>query len=635
MWPRNGDLAAEWKYHAEALAFANNLALCGYDDWRLPNINELESIMHADQADSTTWLATKGFMNVQSLWHWTSTTLAYVDSDWAWSVLLSNGATNRNTAKVKERLCVWPVRTGEAAPPAALWRTGQYNSWVEGDDGALRKGVPWPDPRFRDEGDGTVTDLLTGLAWSKDADTPGPDVCEPVVRKCWIEVQDYIRCLNEKAYLGYTDWRLPNRTELVSLVDRGRRNPALPENHPFTNIGWDHYWSSTSYRSDTANAWTVNMYYGEVVWNHKSYSGCSHHVWPVRGGQVQTFATLTVATAGSGTGTVTSSPGGINCGEDCSEAFAEGTVVTLTATPGYGSVLTGWSGGGCSGTGTCQVTINGATQVTATFIRQVGLTVNKSGGGSGTVTSSPPGIACGSACFAVYEKGTSVTLNAAADAGAAFEGWSGACSGTGTCSLTLNSNTTVNATFTAIPVCTYTLKPTSKAFTANGGNVTVSVTAAGQTICPSPAITAPGWISTTPSAWVKNKGTIRIAAPKTTTSQQRSGTVYIGGQAFAVTQAGAACAITKFTPASQSHSKWGQSGFFGVEVAPQDCAWTTSVSAAAMPWLHITSGAGTGNGTVQYGIDENSGKAARSGTISVVLTQNGKKKAFTVRQGNK
>jgi hypothetical protein len=54
-----------------------------------------------------------------------------------------------------------------------------------------------------------------------------------------------------------------------------------------------------------------------------------------------------------------------------------------------------------------------------------------------------------------------------------------------------------------------------------------------------------------------------------------------------------------------------------------------------MPWLHIASGAGTGNGTVQYGIDENLGKASRTGTITVTLTQNSKKKAFTVKQGNK
>jgi hypothetical protein len=76
--------------------------------------------------------------------------------------------------------------------------------------------------------------------------------------------------------------------------------------------------------------------------------------------------TLSITTAGTGTGAVTSSPAGINCGSDCSEAYAEGTVVTLTGTPGPSSTFAGWSGG-CSGTGTCQVTMNFPVSVTATF----------------------------------------------------------------------------------------------------------------------------------------------------------------------------------------------------------------------------------------------------------------------------
>lgn len=84
--------------------------------------------------------------------------------------------------------------------------------------------------------------------------------------------------------------------------------------------------------------------------------------------------TLTIATAGTGSGTVTSSPTGINCGATCSASFASGTSVTLTATPATSSTFTGWSGGGCSGTGSCVVTMDAAKTVTATF--------TSSGGGS-------------------------------------------------------------------------------------------------------------------------------------------------------------------------------------------------------------------------------------------------------------
>jgi hypothetical protein len=76
---------------------------------------------------------------------------------------------------------------------------------------------------------------------------------------------------------------------------------------------------------------------------------------------------LTVALGGDGTGTVTSSPSGINCSGDCTESYAQGTAVTLTATAGTDSVFSGWSGGGCVGTGNCTVTMNAATTVTATF----------------------------------------------------------------------------------------------------------------------------------------------------------------------------------------------------------------------------------------------------------------------------
>jgi alpha-tubulin suppressor-like RCC1 family protein len=77
--------------------------------------------------------------------------------------------------------------------------------------------------------------------------------------------------------------------------------------------------------------------------------------------------TLAVSKSGTGAGTVTSSPAAITCGATCSHQFAYGTSVTLTATPGSASTFKGWSGGACTGTGTCAVTTNSATSVTATF----------------------------------------------------------------------------------------------------------------------------------------------------------------------------------------------------------------------------------------------------------------------------
>ncbi len=95
--------------------------------------------------------------------------------------------------------------------------------------------------------------------------------------------------------------------------------------------------------ADTANNWTA-----KYIW--------LYHL-PV----------LTVTKLGVGIGTVTSSPSGINCGTTCSYGFADNTVVTLTAVATAPSIFTGWSGAGCSGTGTCTVTMNSAKSVSATF----------------------------------------------------------------------------------------------------------------------------------------------------------------------------------------------------------------------------------------------------------------------------
>jgi hypothetical protein len=147
---------------------------------------------------------------------------------------------------------------------------------------------------------------------------------------------------------------------------------------------------------------------------------------------------------------VTSSPSGISCPTTCSANYTSGTPVTLTAAAGTGSTFAGWSGA-CSGTGSCSVTMSKAQAVTATFNTtpiQFALTVTEAGTGSGTVTSSPAGINCPTTCSANYNSGTPVTLTATAGTGSTFAGWSGACSGIGSCSVTMSQARAVTATFT-------------------------------------------------------------------------------------------------------------------------------------------------------------------------------------------
>ena len=162
---------------------------------------------------------------------------------------------------------------------------------------------------------------------------------------------------------------------------------------------------------------------------------------------------LAVTTSGPNTGTVTSAPAGIDCGSTCSAGFAPGTAVTLTAAPAAGFSFTGWSGGGCSGTGSCSVTVTAATGITATFqaivVPPVSLTVTTTGAVGGTVMSNPSGIACGVTCTANFPSGTAVILTAAPAPGFSFAGWSGAgCTGNGVCAVTLTQATQVLAGFT-------------------------------------------------------------------------------------------------------------------------------------------------------------------------------------------
>lgn len=164
---------------------------------------------------------------------------------------------------------------------------------------------------------------------------------------------------------------------------------------------------------------------------------------------------LTVNTVGTGTGIVTSSPSGIDCGADCSEIYGDNASIILTATPDSESSFIGWSGGGCSGIGTCTVTMDEAKTITANFDAisddQHPLIVNVAGPGIGSVVSLPSGIFCGSDCLEIYDDNTSVTLIAREEpTSSAFAGWSGdECSSIGyeTCTVIMTRAKTITATF--------------------------------------------------------------------------------------------------------------------------------------------------------------------------------------------
>ena len=181
--------------------------------------------------------------------------------------------------------------------------------------------------------------------------------------------------------------------------------------------------------------------------------------------------TLSVTKSGNGSGTVTSSTGGINCGTTCTAPYSSTAVVTLTATAAANATFSGWSGA-CTGTGpTCVLAMTQNRTVDAAFTVPVvenDLVVSRTGPGAGTVTAGG-GINCGTSCTAPYAYGTVVTLTATASSGSVFAGWSGACTGTATiCSVTMNGSRNVTATFNLADPTTPCANPIT--FTSNTGN---------------------------------------------------------------------------------------------------------------------------------------------------------------------
>ena len=166
---------------------------------------------------------------------------------------------------------------------------------------------------------------------------------------------------------------------------------------------------------------------------------------------------LTVVKAGTGTGTVTSNPSGISCGTACAADFAFTTIITLTAVPAEGSTFASWSVAGCGGTApSCTFGMTEDTTIIATFsaitpVPMSTLTVQKNGSGSGTVTSAPSGINCGNDCSGPFPTGDTVRLTASPASGSTFVEWTGACSGTGECLVTMTTNQTVSARFDLVP----------------------------------------------------------------------------------------------------------------------------------------------------------------------------------------
>jgi len=314
--------AANW---VTALSAAQALAdgTCGLSDssvagdWRLPSRFELGNLFNleysqmalSDTAGTAQWSEGDPFLYVQWGSYWSSTSVTVVPSS-AWSVDFFDGRPRDDSKTSSSDRYVWPVRGGASNrwAPARVGETGQKTCYNEagtvidctgtGQDGDFQPGMEWPNPRFVDNSDGTVTDMLTGLIWLKKASCSDLAGIELDGTATWATaISGSALLANDTCGLSDGsepgDWRLPSRFELDSLLSLEYSQMALSdtagtaqwgEGDPFLYVQWGSYWSSTSCANGPSQAWYVEFFDGTMAGMGKEISA-QMYVWPVRGGR--------------------------------------------------------------------------------------------------------------------------------------------------------------------------------------------------------------------------------------------------------------------------------------------------------------------------------------------------------------
>lgn len=266
----------------------------GAGDWRLPNFQELLSLMEWSR---TTW--TSGgkaladghpFADVKQQLYWTSTSSAG-GADQARAANFGWSGVFKTEPKSGSHW-VLPVRNdaGTVEAPLSLPVTNQTECFDEsgdlidcagtGQDGDVQAGVSWPEPRFTDNGDGTVSDHLTGLVWLKEPDCLEPDTFSGALNTSR-GLGDGQCGLSDGSSAG--DWRLPNFRELFSVLDWSVSHPILTPGHPFSVVQKLHWTSTSSLPSGSDpsdRAWTISPY---TTGNfHPASKTGRQQIWPVR-----------------------------------------------------------------------------------------------------------------------------------------------------------------------------------------------------------------------------------------------------------------------------------------------------------------------------------------------------------------
>jgi len=451
IWAQNGDPrndgAKGWQLALDYIKELNNQNYKGFNDWRLPNLHELKSLLTYQEVPSI-WLSTRGvFANVRAANYWTSTTNAG-DPTKAWWVNLGTAVIDDFRDKFSGGY-VWPVRGDGVDGVIMLPKTGQTACWGygssldcagTGQDGEHRKGVAWPSSRFKDMNDGTIRDNLTGLLWSKDAFPAAAEMN-------WQGALTAVSNLNTIKYLGYDNWRLPNPLELASLVNAGNsNNNTWLGDQGFQSVMAD-YWTATTDVAGSGSVWRATISDASTL--SRSKSELFNTVWPVR---TDNTPPETTATPAGGT-YITPQTVTLSANEPATIYYTTNGAVPTIESATYSSSLNVGSNMELKFFAVDELgNTEGVKTEPYVFIQAYPLTLSFGGSGDGSVSgdmSCVSGAVCPPKLFA---SNAVVNLIPLADSGSIFTGWSGACANTsGNCSFTMDSAKNVTATFTAAP----------------------------------------------------------------------------------------------------------------------------------------------------------------------------------------
>ncbi len=228
MWQKGDGGEMTWE---RAKEYGHNLKLGGHQDWRLPSSMELFGLMNHDRNRPA--LNTDFFTRTEAEYWWTD----------------SPGANDRSR--------VWVVNAGGGIGAHPMRETRSAGGDRSIHVRCVRGDSPFgPGPRLHDDGDGTVTDQITGLVWQKVG--PGSAMS-------WEEALKYC---GELRLAGHDDWRLPNIKELRSINDDRKVQPSL-DRSSFPQAQAASYWSSTSQCNHPERAWFVDFATGLVTYADK------------------------------------------------------------------------------------------------------------------------------------------------------------------------------------------------------------------------------------------------------------------------------------------------------------------------------------------------------------------------------